>query len=81
MIEISHLLKVIDAYQAATGLTDSSISTYVFNDGKKVAHLRGGRGIDVRRFNYALHWFSNHWPEKTSWPFGVSRPSKEETAA
>jgi len=42
MIEISHLLKVINSYQAATGLTDSSVSTYVFNDGKKITRLRHG---------------------------------------
>lgn len=81
MIEISHLLKVINSYQAATGLTDSSVSTYVFNDGKKIARLRHGKGIDIRRFNYAFQWFANHWPENEPWPPEVPRPIKQETVA
>lgn len=81
MIDISHLLKIINAYQAATGLADSSVSTYVFNDGKKVTSLRKGNGIDIRRFNSAFQWFSNHWPKNTPWPTGIPRPAKQGKAA
>jgi len=81
MIEISNLLKVIDAYKSATGFTDSTVSTYVFNAGKQVYRLRTGKDITVGRFNFALSWFSSHWPEGVSWPVGVPRPlinEKEE---
>jgi len=74
MIEISHLLKVVDAYQQATGLADSSIGTYVFNEGLKIKNLRSGRDITVSRFNDALRWFSAHWPEGAAWPEGITRP-------
>jgi len=74
MIEISHLLKVVDAYQSATGLADSSIGMYVFNEGLKIKNLRSGRDITVSRFNEALRWFSAHWPEGAVWPDGISRP-------
>jgi len=77
MIKIFHLLKVVDAYQSATGLADSTISNYVFNDGKLVKNLRSGRDITVSRFNDALRWFSAHWPEGTAWPEGITRPVVE----
>jgi len=60
MIEISHLLKVVDAYRAATGVADGGISTYAFNGGSRIKHLRNGGNITVRRFNEALRWFSVH---------------------
>ncbi|RCL03073.1 MAG: hypothetical protein JSC189_000400 [Candidatus Tokpelaia sp. JSC189] len=74
MIKISHLLKIIDVYRSSTGLADSSISTYVFNDGKKIRDLRKGAEISVRRFNNAFHWFSDHWPCDVEWPDEVERP-------
>ena len=63
MTDIDDLLKIIDAYQLATGLTDSSVSTHVFNDGKKITRLRGGKDINVSRFNAAFNWFSQNWPD------------------
>jgi len=74
MIETSHLLKVVNAYRTASGLADGTISSYVFNDGQKIKHLRNGKDITVGRFNYALRWFSAHWPEGAAWPDGIARP-------
>jgi len=77
MVKIFYLLKVIDVYQSATGLADSTISNYVFNDGKLVKRLRSGRDITVGRFNYALRWFSAHWPQGAVWPDDIARPEVE----
>jgi len=74
MIKIFHLLKVVDAYQKATGLADGTLGTYVFNDGKQVKRLRIGKDITVGRFNDALRWFSAHWPDGAVWPDGIARP-------
>ncbi|AGF74850.1 hypothetical protein BAnh1_09780 [Bartonella australis AUST/NH1] len=78
MLKIAHLLKIIDAYRIATGLTDSSVSTYVFNSGKRICNLRKGRGIEVKTFNHAFYWFSDHWPEGVQWPSDIPRPSLKE---
>ena len=44
---IAPLMAVIDAYEAATGLPDSTVSSRVFSDGRKVGHLRGGSTITM----------------------------------
>ncbi|TIW28730.1 MAG: hypothetical protein E5V63_04355 [Mesorhizobium sp.] len=81
MIEISQLIFVADAYIAATGRKETTVSTSVFNDGKKLTALRDGSAdIGVRRFNVALEWFSAHWPVDAVWPEGVSRPGVEQAA-
>jgi hypothetical protein len=73
---IAPLIAVIDAYQAATGLPDSTISSRVFIDGRKVGHLRGGATISVDRFSGAIRWFSANWPDGAKWPSSVERPEQ-----
>lgn len=74
MIEISALLTLSDAYQAATGVPETTVSHRLFGDTKKLAGMRGGADITVGRFNHALVWFSANWPEGTDWPDNVARP-------
>ena len=76
---VAPLIAVIDAYQAATGLPDSTISSRVFIDGRKVGHLRKDSTISVDRFAGALRWFSTNWPDGAEWPSSVERP--EQAAA
>jgi len=76
------LLAVIDAYQAVEAVPDTTISSRVFKDSKKVAALRAGRDITTNRNASALIWFSEHWPATAIWPTWVARPfSTEESAA
>lgn len=77
---IAPLMAVIDAYEAATGLPDSTVSSRVFDDGRKVGHLREGKTITVDRFAKAMRWFSSNWPAEADWPSGVERPSFEQAA-
>lgn len=74
MIEIAHLLALADEYMRVTGVADSTLSTKMFNDGKKLPSLRTTGDISTKRFNMALHWFSDNWPEGAAWPKGVARP-------
>jgi len=78
MIKISHLLKIVDVYRSAKRLTDASVGSYVFNDGKYIKRLRNGKEITVGRFNYALSWFSKNWPEGVPWPEDIPRPPVSE---
>ncbi|TPN11687.1 hypothetical protein [Mesorhizobium sp. B2-1-2] len=81
MTEISQLIAVADAYIAASNRKETTVSTSVFNDGKKLTALRSGAvDIGVRRFNIALEWFSANWPEGATWPDAVARPSVERAA-
>lgn len=74
MITEASILSVIDAYASATGAEDTTISSRVFADGKKIDAMRRGGSITLRRANEAIQWFSNNWPEAAEWPSDVHRP-------
>lgn len=67
---IADLLKVVDSYKAAAGVdADSTVSSRVFRDGKKIGALRDGRAdITLGRFAEALNWFERHWPKGAPMP-------------
>jgi hypothetical protein len=69
-----HLIAVIDAYAAATGERDTTISYRVFTDSKKVAALRGSASITTARYIVSMQWLSDHWPDGAVWPLSVDRP-------
>lgn len=79
-MQIAHLLAVIDAYAAHEGLPDSTVSSRVFRDTKKVAAMRDGADITVGRYRYALGWLSENWPDGAKWPKGVDRPAAKVSA-
>lgn len=81
MQQIEHLLTVADAYKDAIGIEDTTVSARVFNDGKKLTALRNGADITVGRFNAAIRWFDDNWPDGAKWPSSVARPSKRRRAA
>ena len=72
MMTIRSLLSVVDAYKVAAAVShDRTVSSRVFSDSKKVTALRHGAGIDVRRFNAAMRWFLENWPEGARLPEGL----------
>ena len=74
MNAIHTLLIVAKAYGEAEGVRPETVSSRVFNDGKKLTHLRNGGKIWTDRFEAAMLWFSDNWPEGVDWPNGVLRP-------
>lgn len=72
------LLKISEVFAAATGLSESRISTVVFNDGKVLARLRSGADVTTGRFERAMLWFADHWPADVDWPAGVAHPQVHE---
>lgn len=75
MIDITHLLHLADEYNRAMLTEDKTVSSRAFGDSKKISALRAGADITVGRFNAAIMWFSDNWPEKACWPANISRPS------
>lgn len=77
-----HLLIVSDAYAAARKLSRSRVSTIVFGDGRKLDLMHEqGADIRTRRFEAAMRWFSNNWPEGADWPEAVPRPPVDRPAS
>lgn len=73
---IDRLSSVAIAYCTARGLSTARVSTLVFNDGSKLGDLMSGAAdVTTRRYERALHWFSDNWPEDAAWPRDVARPA------
>jgi hypothetical protein len=79
MTPIEQILSAASAFAAAKELSESRVSTLVFNDGKRLKDLReNDRDIGTKIFARAMQWFSDNWPEGAAWPEGVARPGPSE---
>lgn len=67
------LLACADAYVAAMGIAPATLSTWLFNDGRRLARMAGGGDIGTVHFERVMGWFADHWPETARWPDGVPR--------
>ncbi|WP_018265521.1 hypothetical protein [Methylosinus sp. LW4] len=79
MATATDLLILADAFTAATKTSETAVSSRIFDDGKKLAAIRRGKDITLRRFNLAISWFAEHWPEDAAWPDKVPRPAPSLT--
>lgn len=74
MLQITHLLDLADEYQRHDPVEDKTLSFRVFGDSKKLSSLRTGSDLTTTRFNAAVLWFHEHWPEGAHWPDLIERP-------
>lgn len=74
MLQIAHLLNLADEYQRVLSVEDKTLSFRVFGDSKKLAALRTDADITTQRFNAAVRWFAENWPDGAAWPDGIDRP-------
>lgn len=74
MPQIADLLALADEYQRIDPVEDKTLSSRVFADSKKLTALRSDSDITVGRFNGAVQWFSDNWPDGAVWPKGIVRP-------
>ncbi|MDE2106604.1 MAG: hypothetical protein KGL39_55830 [Patescibacteria group bacterium] len=81
MDAIEQILALTDRFSAATGLSDATISTRLFNDGKRIGKLRSGGDVGTRHFAATIRWFSDAWPADAPWPADVARPPSRQAAA
>jgi hypothetical protein len=80
MSAIDQLLRVARVYGEIEGVPLSTVSSRAFNDGKRLRALEEGADITTGRFELALKWFSEHWPD-AEWPPDVPRPPAEALEA
>lgn len=77
---IAQLLALAAIYGRAKGISHWRVSQLVFNDGKKLAALEGGKRITTERLDVAMQWFSDNWPQAAAWPEEIARPAQQEAA-
>lgn len=75
------LMLVATTYCKAKDLSLSRVSTLIFNDGKRLDAIRAGGDLYTARFEQALAWFSEQWPEGVAWPKAVVRPAPAKAAS
>ena len=81
MIGTSELLLLARAYAKAEKVGFTTISSRVFNDGKKLDAIASGGDLYTSRLKRAIYWFSANWPEEAEWPTNVPRPRAEKPEA
>ena len=81
MVTADDILTLAKRYAEANGVELVTVSSRVFNDGKKLSSIQHGGDLTLKRCSYALQWFSDNWPHQLSWPREVERPAKSERVA
>lgn len=75
MSTVAALLAVADAYAAAAGLAEATVSRHFLGASHRLRTIREGGDIGARRIEAALADFSGRWPEGAAWPADVPRPA------
>lgn len=80
MVTHQKFLNLIDQFKLDAGVeSDGALSARMFDDGKKIAALRAGGDITLRRLITGLNWLSCNWPEDKPKPDILSK-NEEATA-
>ena len=72
---ICNLLEVARLYARHEGIADATASKRIFDDGKRLRLLGSGATITVARYETAMAWLFDRWPDGLTWPTHVPRPS------
>ena len=81
MIDLSELFPLFDEFCRLSGISESTLSSRLYGESKKIALLRAGGGLTVDRFNYTVRYLDGLWPEGAVWKSKLPRPSLAVTAA
>lgn len=81
MTDMTQFLRLVAAYGKATGLAESTISSRLFDDGKRLRMLRDGRDVGIRKVQVAVAWLSDNWPADHPWPSDIPRPQPVRAAS
>lgn len=87
MLSIDALLSLADQFRAVAGIEqEKTLSSRMFDDSKKLAALRAGGEITVGRYNGAMAWLAEHWPDTAEMPcslyaFAADKSTSREDAA
>lgn len=81
MLTIEQFLSVVAVFCRAGAIAEPTLSTRLFNDGKRIGAIRAGSDVGARRLALAMSWLSQNWPDGAEWPTDVARPPAPQEAA
>ena len=76
----ARLVALMSRFAEHTGLSISTVSRHATGSGDTVARLRRGGTITIKRFDRAVRFLSDNWPESLAWPTDVPRPHSPRRA-
>lgn len=76
MVTIEHFFQLVERFAEGKGLSESTVSLRLFNDGQRLKLLREGGDLGVRKVDTAIQFMSDNWPEGVAWPRHIKRPSR-----
>lgn len=71
---IRSLRSCADAYCVATGSALSTVARKALGDWRFFDSVEAGATFTARKYDVAVQWFADHWPETAVWPEEVERP-------
>ena len=71
----NRILTLAERYCAAKDVSEARVATLIFNQGGTIKRLRAGGDLTTRKFEFAIQWFSDHWPDGEPWPVDIPRPA------
>ncbi len=68
------LVALMGRFAKYTGLSISTVSRHATGSGDTVARLQRGGTMTIKRFDRAVRYLSDNWPDSIAWPADVPRP-------
>ena len=68
------LVALMGRFAKHSGLSVSTVSRHATGSGDTVARLQRGGTITIKRFDRAVRFLSDNWPDSLAWPADVPRP-------
>lgn len=79
----SNLLALAQAYAAARKLNIATVAQRALGDWRFFERLEESEraSFTIRKYDIAVRWFSEQWPEDAAWPAEINRPGREAQGA
>lgn len=74
------LVTVCAVYAEAKGISISTLSTQLLNGGGRLQTIAAGGDLNTGKFEEAMSWLSDRWPDDLPWPADVPRPGQRAAA-
>ncbi|RXF72091.1 hypothetical protein [Hansschlegelia zhihuaiae] len=72
----AHLRTCASAFAEAKGVELVTVARRACGDWRFFDRLETGASFTIRKYDDAMAWFSDNWPEGLAWPVGVPRPAR-----
>lgn len=80
MIDLHDLFPLFDEFCRVAGISQSTLSSRLYRESKKISLMRSGGGLTVDRYNETVLYLDMNWPDGAVWSGRIKRPSRAVAA-